>query len=153
MKSLTLSQSERTLSYVGIALGLLVSFALAPKDELFLQNFSFYWGSQLAVILLILLLRPRPAIVATLSFVLATILLGFRIWIATRSRYRPDGGVWFLYLVLLCGAAIGGLGSAWWCRSEISLTPARTVLITCIATIAGSCLIAACACSTGLYCR
>jgi hypothetical protein len=153
MKSLAVPQSERTFPYVGIALGLIVSFVLAPKDEFFLQNFSFYWGSQLAVVALILLLRPRPAVVATLSFVLATILLGFRIWIATRSSSRSDGGIWFLYLVLLCGAALGGLGSAWWCRSKISITPVRVILITGIATIAGSSLVAACACNAGLYCR
>lgn len=153
MRFLALANAERTFSYIGIILGATVSFLLAPKDQFFLPNFFFYWGSQLAVVASIFLLRPRPAIVAALSFVLATILLGFRIWVAVRSRSNPDGLVWFLYLVLLFGAAIGGYGATWWCRGKSHFTPLQTACIAGVAAIGGSCLSATWACNTAFYCH
>jgi hypothetical protein len=133
----SLETREKKFSILGIAFGLLVSGLLAPKDGFFLPNFGFYWGSQLAVLAMILLLRPRAAVIAAISVVLAALLLGFHTWLAIRASQKPDGLVWLLYVVLLIGAAIGGLGITWWLRTRNHFTSFQTACISAIGTIAG----------------
>lgn len=153
MKFLMFVNQERALSYVGIVLGFTVSLILTSKDEYFLPNFAFYWGSQLVVLALIFLFRSRPAIVLSMSFVVAIILLGFRTWVINRSHSNTYGLVWLLYLVLLFGAAIGGLGATWWSCTNRSFTYFQVACIVGIAAIGGSGLSITLACNTGLYCH
>lgn len=153
MKFLTAANSERTFAHIGIVLGFAASFVLAPKDEFFFPNFLFYWGSQLSVVVLILLLRPKPAVVTAMSVILVAILLGFKMWLWSRADLKPDGLVWLLYLVLLFGAAIGGLGATWWLRRKRNLTSIQLACAIGVAALCGSCLSTTWACNNGLYCH
>jgi hypothetical protein len=136
-----------------IAPGCAVSFLLAPHDATFLPNFAFYWGGQLAVIATLFLARPRVAAVAAQSVVTAAILMGLAWWIRHRTQSHPDGLVWLIYPVLLCGAAIGGVVATWWYGENRSISGVRIACITAIAAAGGSWLSTVAACHSIFYCH
>lgn len=153
MKLQSFSHPERLFFYAGMITGFTVSLMLAPKNENFFPNFWFYWLSQLAVVSSVSIYRPRPAIVGALAVVLAGVLVGFRTWVISRS-HSTDGGVWFLYLILLAGEAIGGLVGAWICSFEDRGHAVQAALITAVFVLTGSVGSTTLACSTDLlYCR
>jgi hypothetical protein len=95
---------EYWYAFVGIMLGLAVSAALAPKNSWFLPNAAFFWGSQLAVLAMLLMLWPRPAVVGGVAAALAIYLAAFGTWLFTRRgiREHPWHGTFtsFLFLAL-----------------------------------------------------
>jgi len=153
MEIVSLRAPERKFAVIGIALGFVVSCMLALRDELFLPNFEFYWGSQLVVIAIILLLRPRPAIVSALSVYLALMLIGFKAWLGIRSNLNADGGVWFLYLVLLIGATVGCLVGTYWLRKKKTFPSFQAVGVVAATAIGGSTLSMIVGCYTVFYCH
>jgi hypothetical protein len=96
------SEKEYKLSYLGIALGACVAAALAPKDIFFFPNFAIFWGSQLLVLALLFLFRPRPAIVGGMAVALSIYLAIFGCWVFWRAR--PESMLWIFYLMSLPGA-------------------------------------------------
>src|SRR5471032_1541924 len=153
MEIVALRAPERKFAVIGIALGFVVSCMLALRDELFLPNFEFYWGSHLVVIAIILLLRPRPAIVSALSVYLALMLIGFKAWLGIRSNLNADGGVWFLYLVLLIGTTMGCAIGAYWLGKRKSFSSFQAVGVIAAAAIGGSTLSMITGCYTVFYCH
>lgn len=153
MKIASLRTPEQKFAVAGIALGFVISCILAFRAEPFLSNFEFYWGSQLVGIAIILLLRPRPAIVGALSVCMVLVLSGFKAWLSRRSNANPDGLVWLLYLVLLAGTAMGAAIGTYWLRGKQAFSWFKT---TCIiaATAAAGCIISiSMSCYWVFYCH
>ena len=146
MKIPSLRTPEQKFAAVGIVLGFVISCILAFRARPFLPNFEIYWGSQLVVILIISLWRPRPAIVGTLSLCLALILIGFKTWLSSRSNASADGLVWLLYLVFLAGAAVGTVIGIYWLRGKQAFSWFQAACIVA-ATAAGGCIL-----STSMSC-
>ena len=97
----TVSRLEKLVTAACIVIGGCVAAFLAPSGEYFSPNFTFFWGSQIFVLLPSLFLRPRPAIVAGISLSMAIYLAMFHAW------SYPDGMAWVLYGFSLPGTAIG----------------------------------------------
>ena len=152
MEIAALRAPESKFAGIGIALGFFVSCILALADGLFLPNFEFYWGSQLAVIVIIFLLRPRPAIIGVLSVYLAVMLIGFNAWLGIRSNLNADGGVWFLYLVLLVGATAGCVIAIYWLRKKKTFSSFQAASVVAATAIGGSTLSMIMGCYSVFYC-
>ena len=153
MKIVSLGAPERKFAVTGIALGFVISCILALRDELFLPNFEFYWGSQLVVIAIVFLLRPRAVIISSLSVYLALMLIGFKAWLGIRTDLNADGGVWFLYLVLLIGTTMGCVIGAYWLGKRKSFSTFQAVGFIAAAAIGGSTLSMITGCYTVFYCH
>jgi len=153
MEIAALRAPESKFAGIGIALGFFVSCILALADGLFLPNFEFYWGSQLAVIVIIFLLRPRPAIIGVLSVYLAVMLIGFNAWLGIRSNLNADGGVWFLYLVLLVGATAGCVIAIYWLRKKKTFSSFQAASVVAATAIGGSTLSMIMGCYSVFYCH
>jgi predicted membrane protein len=94
--------SEKKIVAVCLTLGCFVSALLAPKDAYFLPNFLIFWGSQIVVLLVSLVVRPRAAVVAGTAFSLAVYLGLFGLWV-------NEAMAWLGYLFSLPGALFGAL--------------------------------------------
>jgi len=105
---------EYWYAFVGIMLGLAVSAALAPKNSWFLPNAAFFWGSQLAVLAMLLMLWPRPAVVGGVAAALAIYLAAFGTWLFTRRGDPGASMAWNVYVLSLPGAAIGAIAIGFW---------------------------------------
>lgn len=147
MKKPSLSTPEQKFAAVGMVLGFVTSCILALPAKPFLPNFEIYWGSQLFVIAIISLLRPRPAIVGALSVCLAFILIGFKTWLSSKSGASADGLVWLLYLVFLAGAAGGAIIGICWLRGKQAFSWLQAACIVA-ATASGGCILST---SMGCY--
>lgn len=148
-----MEKSKIIFLYVGLATGLLISSILAPADASFLPTFSLYWGSQLAVLLFLFLMRPATEVLATMAFFVAITLLVFKLWLITRPRPYTDGFVWLLYLFILFGSAFGVFTKALSDGGYRSGSAVQRISVTVMAALIGSTLAATLGCSTAFYCR
>ena len=96
------SRLEKLVTAACIVIGGCVAAFLAPSGEYFSPNFTFFWGSQIFVLLPSLFLRPRPAIVAGISLSMAVYLAMFHAW-------AYEAMAWLFYWFSLPGTAIGAL--------------------------------------------
>ncbi len=131
-------------------LGFVVSAALAPKDSYFLPNATFYWVQQLAVIALLLIFRPRPAIISGVAFALALYLAAFGAWVFTRTHRESMS--WLGYIFSLPGALVGGIIIAVWLRRRPTLQPLVAACISASAVLIGIFINQAVVCGTVMYC-
>jgi hypothetical protein len=150
MRTARSARLERQAAFACVTVGIAVSVALAPKDSWLLSNAAFYWGSQLAVLALLLPIRPRPAVVAGVALALAMYLAAFGAWVFTRAR--PESMAWLGYAFSLPGAAIAGVGVAVWFRSRVALGPLAIGCIAASAVLVGVGINQAIVCSTVIYC-
>lgn len=126
---------ELYLALICILLGLGVSVVISPKTCFFLSNFTFYWGSQLFVLALLLPFKPRPAIVAGTAISLAIYLTLFYVWLM--SQQHPESLAWIVFIFSLPGATIASISIVLWFRKHPTFGPIQSALITSGATIAG----------------
>jgi hypothetical protein len=139
------------LAAIGAVLvGLGVAIVLAPSGDYFLINVAFFWGSQLAVLLLALLLKPRSIAIAGIAFAVAVYLAAFGHWLFTRTH--PESMAWFGYVFSLPGALLG----AWAANVVLRRHPTFGLLIAG-AVSTGLVLVGIAAnqvlvCSTIIYC-
>ncbi|MFI0545783.1 MAG: hypothetical protein ACH34Y_02555 [Brachymonas sp.] len=105
--AITVSRIEKQVTAACLALGLGLAAFLAKGDDYFFPNFAFYWGTQIFVLPLALLFRPRPAIVAGIGFSMALYLAMFHGWVF--SDPSPDSMAWLFYWFSLPGAAAATL--------------------------------------------
>lgn len=104
------NRSDLRAAAACIFLGIAIAAMLAPKTTYFLPNFLSFWGPQLAVLVVALICKPHPVIVAGTAFALAIYLALFGTWIFTRSH--PDSMAWLGYISSMPGAAIGAMLAA-----------------------------------------
>jgi len=145
-----LFNSEVKIVWLGIIFDVLVSALVAPKDAFFFPNFLYFFGSQVAVLVLLLLFRPRPAVVSGAAAAVPTYLCVFLLYL----WFHPDReGLAILgYFFSLPGAVIGG-GVAKFClRRRLLNREIVAVLVSTGFVFAGLLINQAVVCNTMMYC-
>lgn len=140
---------EKWIAVACVALGACVSAIFAWGSH-FLSNFAFYWGSQLALLALALVFRPRAAVVAGIAFSLAVYLGLFATWVFTRAH--PDSMAWLGYVFALPGGAIGAILAAFASRKRAQVERLAVGPLAAGLVAAGIGLNQAVVCSTVMYC-
>lgn len=103
-----LPSAEAWSAILGVALGVAVSMKLAlgvPGIDFFVVNTLGFWIPQLVVLGLLLLFKPRPAVVAGVAGVLAIYCWVYAAGI--RSTNDREGLAYLGYVFSFPGAAIG----------------------------------------------
>ena len=142
--------NEVMLAISCIAIGMAVAATLAPRDAFFLPNFLFFWGTQVAIIALAALLKPRPAVLGGVSLALAIYLGSFGAWLFTRTH--PESMAWLGFVFSLPGAAIAAVGVTLWQKNQVIYGPIRACLFATCAVLLGVSLNQVVVCSTVMYC-
>ena len=132
------SNLEVWSAFLGIVFGLAVAVVLAPKDSWFLPNAAFFWGSQLAVLAMLLMLWPRPAVVGGVAAALAIYLAAFGTWLFTRRGDPGASMAWNVYVLSLPGAAIGAIAIGFWQYRLETWTPFSLMCISALFVLAGA---------------
>lgn len=144
------SSTEKRVAVACVVLGICVSVALAPKDEFFLSNFLFFWGSQVLVLFFALVFCLRAAVVAGIAFSLALYLGLFGAWIFTRTY--PDSMAWLGYVFSLPGAVVGVVFMALLLQRRPNLGSFAVALVAAAAVAVGIAINQTVVCSTLMYC-
>ncbi len=142
--------TERTAAWASLVPGLALSIAFAPKDAWFLPNFQFYFFSQMAVVGIVALARPRGAVISGSALALALYFGAFATWVFTRTR--PDGLIWLGYIFVVPAALAGILIGALWLRSREPLSGPKTALASAVAALVALGLGQIAVCSTLFHC-
>jgi len=150
MVGLLQAHAERYAAIACVSLGLLVAVLLAPKNSFFLSNVGFYWASQLGVLALALLFKPRAAMVAGVALALAVYLAAFGAWLFTRTR--PDAMAWLGYVFSLPGAVVGAIAAAALHGRRPGLRPLVAGIMAAALVLVGIALNQVVVCSTVMYC-
>lgn len=150
MLAAMIQNTERLAAIGCVALGLVVSVLLAPKDSFFLPNAAFFWGSQLSVLAFAWLFRSRSAIVAGVAIALVAYLSAFEAWVFT--RIHPESMFWLGYVFSLPGAVVGAIAVAMSLRSRPQLRPLVAGSVAAGVVLAGIVLNQTAVCSTVMYC-
>lgn len=141
---------EKRIALGCVLLGLIVSVVFSPKDEFFLPNLAYFWGSQLGVLIFVLMCRPNAAIVSGVALVLASYLALYGTWVLNRAH--ADGLIWLGFFMSLPGAAAGGLLAANFLREKPRLIPLKAGSIAAAIVGAGLLINQIVVCSTVMHC-
>jgi hypothetical protein len=136
-----LPSTETWTAILGVVLGVVVSvkLALLGPPGFILVNASFFWVPQLFILVLLWPFKPRPAVIAGASAVLAIYLWVYDAWI--HSINDREGLAWLGYLFSFPGASIGAIGA-------LFLAPRFQHLIYSAVAVSFA---AACAVATGIF--
>lgn len=133
----TVGLTERVVAQAAIGIVGIASAAFAPFDAFFAPNFAFYFGSQLAILALLVFYRPRPAVYAGVALTLSVCFVLFANW-------NKDALGWVLYVLCMPGPAIGTVLIGLKCGMWQSKGPffagvfAAVVTLVCIIANAGA---------------
>ena len=147
-----MSDREIKVVWVSILFGVIVSAYLAPKDEFFWTNFSYYWGSQIAVIALLLFVKPRTAVVIASAAIVVPLYLCLFIFALTYFKV-DDGSLAFIgYFLSLPGAVIGGVVAKFILRNHFQNRKIIAAGIAAIIILFGLLVNQTIVCNTVMYC-
>ena len=76
------------------------------------MNFVYTWVPQAVILIVMFLIKARPAAIAGAALALAGYLAFFNWWVIT--YHATDGLVWLLYLFSLPGGLLAGIAAAMW---------------------------------------
>jgi len=130
--------SEFNFALLAVLVGFFVAAFLAPWDSYFLGNFVYYWGSQLAVVGVSLIFKPRPIVLAGIATSLVIYLGAFGLWV--HSLPARDAMVWLYYFLSLPGALGGAVVSTFVFPHKSSATASVAGLSTIAIVWAGAIL-------------
>jgi len=103
-------EREVIWAWGAVAIGFVLAFMIWGGSDP--MNFVCTWGPQVAILIVMGLLRARPAALAGAAFAMAGYLAFFKLW---ANAYHPnDGLVWLLYLFSMPGGLVAGIAAAVW---------------------------------------
>lgn len=144
------SFSETQVAAVSVLPGLFVAIALAAGSTYFVANAAFYWGSQIAVLAISFLLKPRPITIAGAAIALAVYLAAFGGWLFTRTH--AEALAWFGYVLSLPGALFGIWAACTLLRHRSGLGLFAAAILSFGVVSACLAVNQAVVCSTVIYC-
>lgn len=113
----------------------IVSALFAPFDADFAPNFAFYFGSQLAILTLLVFYKPRPAVYAGVAFTLSLCFVLFATW-------NKESLGWVFYVLCMPGPAIGtvviGLKRGMWQSRRSFFAGVFAAVVTLVGVIANA---------------
>lgn len=149
MQSIT-HRSDLKAAGACVFLGIVVAAVLARNSPYFLPNFLSFWGPQMAVLVVSLICRPHPVVLAGTACALAGYLALFGSWVLTRSA--PDSMAWLGYISSMPGAAIGALLAAILFRKQATQRPVLAGCLAAATVCSGIAVNQVFICSTVMYC-
>lgn len=127
--------TERVVAQAAIGIVGIASAAFAPFDAFFVPNFAFFFGSQLAILGLLVFYRPRPAVYAGVALTLSLCFVLFANW-------NKDALGWVLYVLCLPGPAIGtvfiGLKRGMWQSKDSFFAGVFAAVVTLVCIVANA---------------
>jgi hypothetical protein len=141
---------EVGLAFGSVLSGVVIAAVLASGGSFFVSNFLWYWVPQACVLILLWLLKARPATFAGVAIALALYLGAFGWWLF--SRGHPESLAWLGYLFSLPGAAIAAVSVALWLRGRRGWGALLVGSFAAGAVLVGIIVNQAIVCSTVMYC-
>lgn len=124
---------ERRVALALVLVGFIVAMALSPLRHgarMFFWNFGWYWTPQALVLGVLLLFRPRAAVVAGAAAAMTLHFAGFHAWVR-------EAMAWLFYLFSFPGALVGAASAALVSKWRPGWSAARTAVVATVLTALG----------------
>lgn len=128
--------SEKKVACLMMVVSAIVAAKFSPIDFYFVDNFSFFFGSQIAILALLLFFKPRAAIYTGVIAALSLCFVLFYSW-------NKESLGWVLYVFGIPGPAIGviaiGFSKRYWNTTNAAMAAlvAAIVVLVSAAVSAG----------------